>query len=454
MPFLDLFKMSRHWLWENAWTRIDDKYLDGEGWIEYLEPPHENATAMTLVFRDIENYPEGEFIVTWDGQAELAYKGGARKIEESSRDRRHVINVTPTSEGIWILVPDTDPSDPIRDIKILPAAEDDLGRDTFNPAFLKILEPFQVIRFMDWQLTNNSGQEFWEDRPEITQATYTTKGVPIEVCIELCHTLKADAWFNLPHGATDNYAKEFALLIDDWLDQNRKVYIEYTNEAWNGIFEQHHWIKEEAKREGIDPNLWYAKRSAEVAAIFANVLGPQRCIGVLGAHSVNPGLSEFMLHYLKDSGWLWAIDAVAIAPYFGGYLGDPGEEERVQAMSLDELFKELEEKALPQAYEGIEKHVALCKRYHLPLVAYEGGQHLVGHGGVENNEKIMNLFIAANRDPRMGKLYRQYLKKWRELGGGLFCHWSDCSKPSKWGSWGMMEHLNDLDNPKYRALIA
>ncbi|NBD15131.1 MAG: hypothetical protein GVY04_03015 [Cyanobacteria bacterium] len=70
------------------------------------------------------------------------------------------------------------------------------------------------------------------------------------------------------------------------------------------------------------------------------------------------------------------------------------------------------------------------------MLAYEGGQHLVSRGGIENNQAITNLFIEANRDPRMGEIYREYLTQWHQLGEDLFVHFSDIKSPSKWGSWG------------------
>ena len=78
---------------------------------------------------------------------------------------------------------------------------------------------------------------------------------------------------------------------------------------------------------------------------------------------------------------------------------------------------------------------------------------MVGVRGVENNQDITNLFIEANRDPRMGEIYNEYLTKWHELGGGLFMNFSSIKKPSKWGSWGVLEHVEQQGSPKYDALI-
>jgi hypothetical protein len=88
------------------------------------------------------------------------------------------------------------------------------------------------------------------------------------------------------------------------------------------------------------------------------------------------------------------------------------------------------------------------------LLAYEGGQHLVGIEGAENNEKLMKLFQAANRDPRMKSLYLQDLQAWQDSGGGLFCVFSTMGRYSKWGSWGMLEYSDQDEKsaPKLQAI--
>jgi len=90
----------------------------------------------------------------------------------------------------------------------------------------------------------------------------------------------------------------------------------------------------------------------------------------------------------------------------------------------------------------------------VPLIAYEGGQHLTGLGGVENNAAINALFDSANRDPRMGALYKTYLDAWKVSGAKLFVHWQNCGGYSKWGRWGALEYLEQprASSPKFNAL--
>jgi hypothetical protein len=148
------------------------------------------------------------------------------------------------------------------------------------------------------------------------------------------------------------------------------------------------------------------------------------------------------------------VDAVAIAPYFGGYLGTPEEQKRVEKLSLDQLFAELRAKALPEAKKWISGQAKVARANKVDLIAYEGGQHLTGVGPSVESEAINTLFDRANRDARMGQLYFEYLEAWRKLGGKLFVHFTDCSGASKWGRWGALEWLDQERSqaPKYDAI--
>ena len=72
----------------------------------------------------------------------------------------------------------------------------------------------------------------------------------------------------------------------------------------------------------------------------------------------------------------------------------------------------------------------------------------------ENNQKLTDLFIAANRDPRMRDVYLEYLRAWTDAGGGLFMVFSSMGAPSKWGSWAILEYegQDPAAAPKYQAV--
>jgi len=80
---------------------------------------------------------------------------------------------------------------------------------------------------------------------------------------------------------------------------------------------------------------------------------------------------------------------------------------------------------------------------------------MVGVAGGENNEVMNRLFYAANANPRMGDLYRDYLNAWTAAGGDLLCNFSSVGKWSKWGSWGLLQYADEpaAQSPKYRATM-
>ena len=91
----------------------------------------------------------------------------------------------------------------------------------------------------------------------------------------------------------------------------------------------------------------------------------------------------------------------------------------------------------------------------LSLVAYEGGQHLVGIQGGENIDAMTARFHEANAHPAMGALYRKYLVAWMACGGDLFCHFSSVGQWSKWGSWGSLQYADEdpAQSPKFTAMM-
>jgi hypothetical protein len=100
----------------------------------------------------------------------------------------------------------------------------------------------------------------------------------------------------------------------------------------------------------------------------------------------------------------------------------------------------------------VEAHAKLAEEFDLPLLAYEGGQHLVGIGSVVENEAVTDLFTRTNRSEAMGRLYARYLDEWSTRGGKLMMHFSDISKPGPHGSWGALEDVRQTSSPKYMAL--
>ncbi|NET57406.1 MAG: cellulose-binding protein, partial [Symploca sp. SIO2E6] len=296
LPFLDAFKSSRQWItqcqqgepgcsgsWStNEYEKLD---LDEYGWVKSLpasEDPPEYTRVSTLMFRDVERYPGGQYVVTYEGEGTIEYKGNASKDEAASTPGRDVINVTPSKAGIHLIITATDPNQNgqyIRNIRVVPANyEQNYTSEIFNPDFIARIKKFQALRFMDWMGTNDSEQGEWQNRPQLATASYNSKtgGPPVEIMVELANRLQVDPWFNLPHQATDEYITKFAQIVKDNLDPNLTIYLEYSNEVWNPQFEQFHWVKDNGQIPGgKTPYQSYGVRTAQMCDLWKGVFAQQ-----------------------------------------------------------------------------------------------------------------------------------------------------------------------------------
>lgn len=530
-PFIDLFKTSRSWITQapGVWDTGEQKSLDldANGWVRSLPDPgntklrYRSVSTILLGGGDLVGIrPGGQYIVLYDGEGTLNYSIGATKIAAHSTPGRDVISVDKNnSTGIVITIASTDPKrsgNYLRNIRVVspgyvcdddplafcytskdPACnrsacrsvEQALSSRLFHPQFLKNLVHYRALRFMSPQSTNVISstlpqQVNWVGRSKLDMARWSSQaGIPVEVAVTLSNQLKSNPWLNMPHQASDDYIRQFARLVRSSLDPNLKVYVEYANEVWNTSFSAGNWVE----RQGLLawPNArydspytkrinWYGKRTAETCDIWKSEWKGQedRVICVLSAQAANSWTARAALAcQLWDKGPCQShgITALAIAPYFGHYLGDISTWDEVASWTTDtdgglgRLFAELGTGgqltegpaggSLALSAQWVAGYANLAKTKGLTLLAYEGGQHLVGIGTVQNDESVNNLFITANRDPRMGDLYLQSLRNWRDSGGNLFMNYSSVGQYGRYGSWGALENMLQTSSPKYDALL-
>ena len=482
--FVNAFKASRAWVGGTSTQWSDGRTLatDADGWVTSLLP---SQVAHTLMFWDLGgHYPAGTYIVLYDGQGTIQYGAGATFNAGQSTSGRHVLQVNPANNGISLDITATTPGNYLRNIRVImpggicagdpyryaadatacaglgafQSFEANYATIVFHPTFLERLRTYRLLRFMDWGSTNNSTQSVWSARPKPSDAQWTVKGVPVEVMVDLANRIGTHAWFNIPHLADDNYVTQYARLVNQSLRSDLKAHVEYSNEMWNGIFTQASYAQSQGLALGLSTNgftaqmLFYSKRAVEVFNIWSTEFAnPARLVRVMGSQSGNPWVSQQVLDFQNAK---LKTDALAIAPYFGFSLGTPAEQTRVQSMTLDALFIELQTVTLPQVITSMSADAAVAAARGIPMISYEGGQHLVGSGGVENNATINALFDSANRDPRMGALYKTYLDAWKASGAKWFVHWQNCGGYSKYGRWGALEYLEQprASSPKFNAL--
>jgi hypothetical protein len=499
-PFINSFVTSERWVTHSdaTWDTNEEKYvnLDANGWPITLNSVNEPRTQQfnslgVLFLLGMPNtpngiYPAGQYIVMYDGKGKLSYGRDAVLVRRSPG--RDVINVIPSKNGIDLRIVETDPHNYLRNIKVVTAANEAAAKagQFFNPAFLKLIQNFRALRFMDWFRTNGSGLSSWTDRPVPTNAFFgTSKGVPIEIAVQVANAVSADAWMNVPVMADDNFIAQMATLVHSQLGSTQKIYVELSNEVWNASFTQSKyavdkgkalWPTRSSSRGDYEYNReWFGMRTAQMCDIWRSVWrSDPRLVCVLGAQAA---WSFSATEALKCPYWTQgapcsghAINAVAIAPYMGGAV--PSAWTSQADGGLTKLFQSLYSQNDP-TMEGDSYLSRILRRwsrsevmipsggfiaqdaawekdfitnlvpYKLPLLAYEGGQTFANG----STDALNDLYLAANRDPRMGQAYARYFQQWKTAGGQLFMHFNDVGVESKYGSWGALESIMQTTTP-------
>jgi hypothetical protein len=314
---------------------------------------------------------------------------------------------------------------------------------------------------------------FWSD---------TATSPPWELPFRLSNKLHADAWINIPTRADDGFIQSAARLARWSLNAPLKVYVEYGNEIWNNAWPYtfaNQWALQQGRARwgtGIDQNItrqsWFGMRSQQICNTWKQVWGDQadRVVCVMGGFSATPWINRQSLDCP-----LWAsdpqnpnrancagnMDALAIAPYFAGYMGNPPFLPTLERWmqepdgGFNSLFAEMENVALPQIVDFIQRNATLANSYGLDLIAYEAGAHLIGTGSVASNRTAANFFAAANRDPRMGDMYTRYMNLWKDNGGRLNTIYNSVTPYTNDGSLGTKEYQTQprSEAPKFDAIL-
>ena len=468
--FVDVFRMSRKWISQREgekWGAGPELARDANGWITHLEP---NCWAETPVLSCSRGHaPAGDYVCLYDGEGTFDFRFNAKII--SNTPGRLVVRINSETSnqpdgGTFLMLRSTNPTNYVRNIRlIMPGFEATYRSQPFYPPFLARWGEFNTVRFMDWLQTNNGTRQLeWTNRATTNFCNYTERGVPVEVMVDLCNRLKVNPWFSMPHPASDDYIRQFATLVHRTLDPALQVYIEYSNEVWNGGFDQHKY----AEQKGKELNLGPAERPWEGAAVFYGLRsqaifklweqaygGRDQLVRVIAWQAAGGSYWTDGLVLGKNETGKNA-DALAIAPYLTMCIGTGTKPtaDTVAHWTVDQVLDYVETNALPECLSWTATSKAIADKYGVRLICYESGQHLVGVGEGQNNEALAKVFNAANRHPRMGAIYTRYLDALRAAGCDLMCLWNSTGIWTKWGSWGLTEYLDETaaTQPKLKAV--
>lgn len=140
----------------------------------------------------------------------------------------------------------------------------------FNPNYAKAHKIPRILRFMDYNRTNDSAvAEVADTGPESQYywALFSELGVndkyygpPISVMVRMCNELKCDMHYCIPQLASDAFIDTVSAYIRDNLDPDLRCYFEYANENWNTAVAFTSWLL--LNQRGIDQ---YNKATASTA---------------------------------------------------------------------------------------------------------------------------------------------------------------------------------------------
>ena len=356
------------------------------------------------------------------------------------------------------------------------------GDNPWNPRFLQEITIYRSLRFMDWDRTNGSTRRTWSERNR--KDAREQNPVAYEWMIDLCNRVKADMWVTLPHLAVDrhtgnqpcDYALRLCILVKTGVDVGEtdlgplldklhamtaedfiraggrrtceplsgdlKLYLEYSNETWNGAFKQAHYCCDEGEALGLNKNRWTAGfmyhawaairlfRAADL--VFGK--GSPRVVRVLATHSSNPWIAGKHLEVMADATlnpWRVQADAIATAPYFGRDVDGAAPDAAAGLRA-----------AIEKSAQHSARLRAIADAAGLRLIAYEGGQHVIKNAR------------AVNQNPLMFGLYRQYLAAMSEYYDH-FSHYCHVGRAGDGGAWGAIEYTGQPieEAHKYRALV-
>lgn len=448
----DLTKLLSPWgRYDSPWASDSSIPVNSDGY------PLVDAGAGTPMV----GYPLGTYTLRYEGTGEVTVVGLGRlsgpvvKGPDGVWQAPVIVDQTNAQTGnqLYIRFRNSASTDRIRNLHLIMPGYGAINPPTFSNEFLGRLRPFSSIRFMDWGSTNGSPLRSWADRtPQASILQTTEKGVAYEYMIALANQTGKDPWITVPVNADDQFVQQLARLVAGSLDPGLDVYVEYSNELWNGGFPQYNDNLTYARNNPLLTRADDHGRAAEQAAyrtkrigeIFRQEFGAgaNRVKPVLGGQAAWTFFQEVGLQFLARNGGdpRQSLACVAVAPYLN--LADS-----VNPQTLDALFSSLRNEALPRVNGWIDQSKALATRYGLPMIAYEGGQHLVNYPSPE-------LFRQAQHDPRMGSLLRDHFAHWKAVGGGRYAYFQLAALEKPWGTWGALTGITEPGSVKWDALLS
>ena len=343
-----------------------------------------------------------------------------------------------------------------------------VGVDRFYGPFVKLLAPFDTVRFMDFLSTNGSTQVKWADRPLPTDRNYTIKGGCYEDALLLCKQTNKAPWLCIPCQADDDYLKQLVALVKQ--RARGPVYIEWSNEIWNSAFPQWKQAMELAAADKSlaydctgDPNIllyrWMGKQAVNIskaaqAAYGVNDIRKCPIRPILAGQWGNPDVLKYALDYIEKqvgppNQYIYGISIAPYATLSGNMWG------RIQngdaAVTKEQIVEDYRSSGIGNsslANSGTAAFVAQAKQYGLHTRAYEFG---FDSGQAQ---QCVTQKAAAAHEPAMGPIVTSYINNWWAAGCEGLNWFTLTAADTSNGQWGLTADTYDANTPKYQAAVS
>jgi hypothetical protein len=421
--------------------------LDANGWVKQVPAGYRVLRGLSVPAAG------GDFVCRYQGNATLSItKGPVSNVSSSAGLLK--FTVAPTNPADWndvTLAYNVDPTNYLKNLDCREASASTTAN--IAPEYLAAVKGFGLIRFMKWQpATEGNWPVTWATRNKPGDGDfYKNDGVPVEYIVDAANQANADAFVTVPWNADNDYITRFATYVRDNLAAGHKVYVELSNEVWNGGYPVYAQACNEAKSEGLlasdgsgQPGCAgerYAEKTQQVMTIWSNVFAGQtsRLVRVFAWQHVNPYWSDKLLAY-KDT--YKYVDALATAPYFGHDAPT-----WTAGQSIDSIMNTLLPAKVTEAVNFGVQQKTIAQKYGLQYVTYEAGQHVV----LPSN---LTLLTQIERDSRMSNIYNQFISGWQSQVGTELTLFALNGPISQYGAWGMVEYVGQSGSaaPKMSAV--
>ena len=458
-PFVDLMKQARK-LGTAAAPWDGSAILGNDGW------PIADFGVTLMTGQSPVTGIAGIYKFSFTGKADIATTGTSASIQNVLYDSvlkktTGEINFPVGEAQLFLVFKNTNGS--VKNLKIIHPGYSLDNTPIFRTEFLNHIKRVQQLRFMEWTSTNNNVTTSWAGRANPATIHDAHLGVSWEDIIALGNETGKAIWINVPAQANDDYVRNLAQLLNTTIKPGIQVYIEYSNELWNGGFQQFGYNSAAARAEIIaNPasplnydkggDDWGFRRTAnrtkQISDIFRSIVGDAKMMSIyrpiLAGQIVNP--------YVLQTG-LSMIQSVFGAPnqYFYGLAGAPyfnlGTLQTQVGLSTTQVLDALAQTAIATPKEAhYESNGALAAWYGLAFLAYEAGADTFGPGSLDAKE-------AANKDPRIQAINENFLTNWYQAGFStlnLYTLGAD-TWATQYGTWALTYDLN-VNTPKIASL--